>query len=66
MFLFNNALNTFNLWSFDINHMVKNHRDDERGKPFFPIYTARNLLYVPSIQWLPEYGGLMPKGVDIY
>ena len=27
---FNNALNTFNLWLYGVNHMVKDHKDSQR------------------------------------
>ena len=30
MFLFNDALNTFYLWSYGARHMVKDHLDSER------------------------------------
>ena len=34
--LFNNTLNTFYLWLYDIRHMVKDHSDSERGNPLPP------------------------------
>ena len=34
--LFNDALNTFYLWLYGIEHMVKDHSDSERGNPLQP------------------------------
>ena len=34
--LFNDALNTFYLWLYDVRHMVKGHLDSERGNPLPP------------------------------
>ena len=34
--LFNDALNTFLIWLYDIQHMVKDHSDSERGKLLLP------------------------------
>ena len=31
--LFNDILNTFYLWLYGIRHMVKDHSDNEKGKP---------------------------------
>ena len=31
--LFNDALNTFYLWSYGVRHMVKDHSDSEKGNP---------------------------------
>ena len=51
--LFNDALNTYNLWLHGIRHMVKDHLDSERGNLLpphgllFPI-AARVLLYASS------------------
>ena len=36
MFLFNNALNTFYLQLFGVNHIVKDLSDSERGNPLPP------------------------------
>ena len=34
--LFNDALNTFYLWLYDVRHMVKDHSDSEKGNPLPP------------------------------
>ena len=34
--LFNDTLNTFYLWLYDIRHMVKDHSDSERENPLPP------------------------------
>ena len=34
--LFNDALNTFYLWSYGVRHMVKDHSDSEKGNPLSP------------------------------
>ena len=34
--LFNNALNTFYLWLYGVEHIVKDHSDSERGNPLLP------------------------------
>ena len=34
--LFNDALNTFNLWLYGVTYMVKDHSDSERGNPLPP------------------------------
>ena len=34
--LFNDTLNTFYLWLYGIEHMVKDHSDSERGNPLLP------------------------------
>ena len=49
--LFNNALNTFNVRLYDIEHMVKDHSDSVRGNPQPPLHfrlASRVLLYEPS------------------
>ena len=43
--LFNNALNTFYLQLYGVEHMVKDHSNSERGNP---LLQARVLLYAPS------------------
>ena len=35
-FLFNDTLNTFYLWLYEVRHMVKDHSDSERGNPLPP------------------------------
>ena len=37
-FLFNDELNTFYLWLFDIGHMVEDHLHSERKKQLPPLY----------------------------
>ena len=39
--LFNDALNTFYLWLYGVEHMLKDHSDSERGNPLPP----HGLLY---------------------
>ena len=34
--LFNDTLNTFYLWLYDVGHMVKDHSDSERGNLLRP------------------------------
>ena len=34
--LFNDTLNTFYLWLYDVRHMVKDHSDSEKGNPLPP------------------------------
>ena len=34
--LFNDTLNTFYLWLYDVGHMVKHHSDSDRGNPLLP------------------------------
>ena len=34
--LFNNALNTFDLWLYGIKHMVKDHSNSKRGNLLLP------------------------------
>ena len=34
--LFNDALNTFYLWLYGVEHMVEDHSDSERGNPLLP------------------------------
>ena len=51
--LFNNTLNTFYLWLYDIRHMVKNHSYMERGNPvphmgYSSWLAARVILYASS------------------
>ena len=36
MLLFNDALNTFYIQLYGVEHMVKNHSDSERGHPLPP------------------------------
>ena len=36
--LFNNALNTFYLWLYGLEHMVKDYSDSEREKPLPPLH----------------------------
>ena len=38
--LFNDALNTFYLWLYDIGHMVKDHSDSEKGNPLAPTWAT--------------------------
>ena len=34
--LFNEALNTFDLWLYGVRHMVKDHSDSEKGNLLLP------------------------------
>ena len=36
--LFNNALNTFYLWLYDIGYMVKDHSDSQRVNLLLPLH----------------------------
>ena len=36
IFLFNDALNTFDLRLYGVRHMVKDHSDSEKGNPLLP------------------------------
>ena len=38
-------IHTFYLWLFGINHMVKDHRDSQRGNPLLPLH---GLLFLIS------------------
>ena len=61
--LFNDTLNTFYLWLYDIRHMVKNHSDREREThPHYMGYSfrlaARILFYASSHRWDDTYHSL--------
>ena len=61
--LFNDALNTFYLRLYGVEHMVKDHSDSERGNPLPPHgysfrLTARVLLYAPSYRQDNTYHGI--------
>ena len=43
--LFNDALNTFYLWLYDVIHTVKDHSDSERGNQLLPLH---GLLFLIS------------------
>ena len=49
--LFNDTLNTFYLWLYGIQHMVKDHSDSERGNMlsphglFFPINSKGSFIW---------------------
>ena len=50
-FLFNDALNTFDLWLYGVRHMVKKHSDSERGNPLppqglFPINSKGSFIRI--------------------
>ena len=36
--LFNNALNTYYLWLYDVGHVVMDHSDSERESPLPPLH----------------------------
>ena len=36
--VFNDVLNTFYLWLYGTEHMVKDHSDIKRGNPLLPLY----------------------------
>ena len=48
--LFNDAINTFYLWSYGIRHMVKDHSESKSGNPlpphrlFFPINSKGSFI----------------------
>ena len=59
--LFNDTLNTFYLWLYDVRHMAKDHSDSERGNRHIGYsyrLTARVLLYAPSHRQDSTYHGL--------
>ena len=39
--LFNDALNTFYLWLYDVRHMVKDHSDSEKGNLLPPPISSK-------------------------
>ena len=43
-----NALNTFYLWLYGVNHMVKDHSDSERGNQLllFPINSKGSFISI--------------------
>ena len=49
--LFNNALNTYYSWLYDVKHMVKDHSDNKKKKPTATIswasLAAMDVLYAP-------------------
>ena len=52
--LFNDTLNTFYLWLYDVRHMVKDYSDNERGNPppppphglLFPISSKGSFIRI--------------------
>ena len=50
--LFNDELNTFDLWLYGVRHMVKDHSDNERGNLFpphgllFPISSKGSFILI--------------------
>ena len=51
--LFNDALNTFYLWLYDIRHMVKDHSDSKKGNPL-PHIGTQHILF--TVIWHQIYG----------
>ena len=58
--LFNNELNTFYLWIYDVRHMVEDQSDSERGNPLHGLF-----LQISSkesvICTIPQTGQYIPR-----
>ena len=55
--LFNDALNTFQLWLYGVRHMVKDHSDSEKGNPLPPHMLLFPINSKGSFIWtIPQTG----------
>ena len=46
--LFNNVLNTFHMWLFDIEPMVKEYSDNERKNIFYINYSTDRIVHTAA------------------